>query len=427
LSRFGFSWMLGIDERILGYDGIILWDHAKGLCAGIWVMSKSWCTVMFYGGIIGLFGPSILAMLISISILDGVTIFIGYLIVKRWCGVCSAIIFSISLAFSPFFIHKIQFSSEHLYGFFFMMSLLMFTFAYESIFKQSKVRMFFYSVMAGCCMWFTTWSRGEGILLWIIVPAFMIVLCFIGKIRWRASWVMISTLYLMGTLGAFVGYTINVNTNGTQTVFCSNDNLWPRLFGAKFETNGEYNNDDVPLLWHRYLEDCSNAKSLPENYEVLTIEKFHGGQGNVPKEAVKYIKEEIALRWRNMNLWKKITFIKRKFSNDWLQEDCFVFQENEPLDIIKLGLVAVFPTFFSCSSFLFFLSVFRRKYEPYLLSWCVLLCIIGNIGLLTLAESSSRYGWLLYQIWGIYGAVFVGSIILGRDATRLNSCGSPNA
>ncbi|MEG2465336.1 MAG: hypothetical protein RSB14_04870, partial [Kiritimatiellia bacterium] len=195
----------------------------------------------------------------------------------------------------------------------------------------------------------------------------------------------------------------------------------------KYETSGGYNNDDTSLLWHRYLEDCSNAKSLPENYEVLTIEKFHGGQGNVSKEAVKYIKEEIALRWRNMTLQQKITLIARKFKTVWWEGRHALFAAGDPRNAPFRVITAIPSTFFVLGSFLFFLSVFYRRYDSHPLLWCILLLVIGNIGLLTLTESSSRYGWLLYQIWGIYGAVFVGSIILGRDATRLNSCGSPNA
>lgn len=402
LRIVGAIFLSAIDWPVYS-DYITAWKWANSFAEGLWPDSKSWTTVLFYGSLIKAFGPSELVAFVGTCCLKVVCFLVAFYTARCWVGTIGALIWSLTLSLSIVdIIQTSGIATEHTY----MLGLLL------SVFFLTKIygccgwgKTTFYSVAFGVAAWFTLWSRGEGVLLWILAPGLILMAAIGRQLQWRKAAVFLFVSCVVAVIGAKVAFTVNEAANGTRTIFCSSDNLWPRLFGANLATQGRFNLSDYSLIRERFRAEHP-GEVVPAGVSC-------------PEPIVPYIKQEIAARWHDMTTTEMFGLLCSKAQCVWLSSN--PARDSKSGTWIGFGerlLADALPTLlFVCTVLFFVVALLRGGAVPHPLTWAPILFVAGNAAILMLSEALSRYSFSAHLLLGLYAGGVV-AIVTGTLPIR---------
>ena len=247
----------------------------------------------------------------------------------------------------------------------------------------------------GC--WLATWSRGEGVLLWMVLPAWL----FLGfgrlKRNWSKGMLVVAMMAIVFAGGAWKANNVNLEQHQVGGIFCSNDNYWPRLMGCNLATRGHFNLEDVKLIENR-------AKAIdPDCGDPVSETLF-----------VPLVKEEVSKRWKAMSFRQAVGLMVDKTLNSWCVDIPAYGGTNPSARVVSSLITYVLPGLNLLFGWLWFGGLFRRwlageDLQETWLPLAVPLFVGLQFGLLLVAESMWRYGYLFHVFWGMFGALGLSS------------------
>ena len=370
-----------------------LWSDSQMFAGGVFPQTKSWCTAIFFGTLALLSDNNLFVATCGTIALHLSTAVILYFIGKRlfdaFCGVILAAFFLLS----PFLtLHVVNIATEHTYMFFLSAALLL---SLESIkrYGRSASKDMMRTLALGCLLWCVVWSRGEGIIAWAVVPTWLVMNILVKYRKWRSVLWATLPLLLVFALGAFCALKVNMAMGQGPTVFCSNDNYWPRLFGANYEHGG------------RFFREAKSLIVDQMRSEGYVIENDSFAIGCSP-EAIPYIRRQTASWWAEMSFMQKVRHVLTKQWTVWNTSIMPISGRNRCAGLIDALMNHLLPSLMALGSLLYFIYLFRNHNRIELQSITVLtlpLCLlVCNICILAVAEASGRYSTLFHLLWGVY-------------------------
>ena len=377
-----------------GGDWPYLWQNAMRVADGVWCASKSWTTSLLYGGLIRVVGPSFVAACVLNWALNFLC---GLLLMKlacKWFGrIAGVVACALYFCHPGMALHSLNVATEHLYGVMVVLSLLGIDWMCHA--KKSGAMMI-RTLVVGSLIWLCVWTRGEGLLLFGVATVATIIIVGFCERRWRTVLGFALGMCFLWLSGSHFAMRINEKGDGARTILCSNDNLWPRLFGAGVEHGGMFNSEDKILIESLYRLDHPDSPLHP------------GTEALVP-----YIKAETVRRWKEMSLSAAICHIWRKQLTDW-NWDAAAGHPIMVERIMSKVLIVPFSTVLAGGGLLLWLmyAIGLLRGEE---KWCsrpfcccmVPALILGNVVVLSIAECAPRYSYLFPLLFPILtGGVF---------------------
>ena len=389
-------WKPGVinqDIPLKGFDYALLWKQAGILADGGFVENKSWMTVLFYGLGRLIMGDSLYGAYVWTNLLWFGTCLLMFFTVRRTMGRAQGVLSFGFLFLSPTIIaHSGEIATEHCYSFFVVATFCVLSYALPL--RGNFLRTSLYAGMLGCLSWLALWSRAEGILLWVAIPVLLTIDCIHVRGHGKQHMCFGLVFTVVFVFGASIAMAVNSRLSEDRTIFCSNDNYWPRLFGSSIESGGGINSKDIWLIWHNYLADHPDCDwTLDCDGYPLKM------QGKCPAEVIPYMHKEILYRWSKMSFRELIKFVVKKENNDWSREP--VIYGANGSEIHNCGAL------FYGATFLCAIIFFLRGRIGSTVAMFPILLVAGNMVILGITESSSRYGWLSLLLWGGYVAAGV--------------------
>lgn len=363
-------------------DSYVIVAQARQLAAGQMPETKSWGTILFYGGLLKLFGNSIRILVAATILIDLVTSVGVYFATKKWFGAVAGVVSAAFVGWSPTIsYYSFQLLTEHLYFFFIVVAIVLMQQVNDCGRRIFPIIIASISVL----IWMATWTRSEGIVLW---GALLMPVCakLIFQKQYLRTLTGVSLAALLFGLGA--AFAISVHRGIDQGVFSSNDSWWPRLHGACRENHGRFGGGRAEV-----------ARKFEIRYPGR---EFHYELGVCPKEVVPIIREEIARRWKSMTTRELVAFILEKEIWDWggsrvsfcansFEKKCFAYFANHTMSILV-----------SILTLLCFLKFLRGGCDIEMLA--PLLIVAGIAVVLAITESLPRYGMIMEVLFPIYAA-----------------------
>lgn len=373
-------------------DYLVLWEKAKEFAGGTFPISKSWVTVLAYGGVAKLAGPSLKIAFVASSVLNLLAVVFAFLTIRIWFGKFAGIVAASLMWLSPYLIsHCANVATEHCYALF--VWLCLYLFAKASASKHFRGRLV-YGCAAGASAWLATWSRGEGVLLLPVVLGWLVVKEACVRNSLKRSLIVAGAFSVVFALGATFALKVNSTMSGAKTFFCSNDNVWPRLFGSNFEHRGQINGDDIEMICKRLGCD----------------ESALGDRAS--QQVTDYVEDEIRQRWRRMGMVKSSRLVVIKEWTDWCHDVVpFRAESMGGRCLAKLLSIPV-PGLISVLAFSFFVVLMMEWLRGVDMSnvWDslgIVGFVFGNVVILSLTEAQPRYGYLFCICWPAFaGAGF---------------------
>lgn len=389
------------------HDYRILWDSANRFAAGEWSVSKSWVTVVFYGILIKCFGPSFVVAFVATMVVKVSSFACVYFISRRWIGRLGALIWVLFLSIClTDIMYSTGIATEHLFVVMVFLAMGCLGLAYGS---KRLAGVTGWGTLFGVLVWLAVWSRGEGALLWFVGGGLFVWLAMAKYCTWRKTFVFLIPVFVLMVGGAMLSLEVNMRTSGAKTIFCSDDNLWPRLFGANRTTGGQYSATDKNLIWARYVADHPGVTA--DGYAFGSPRQL---AAKCPPEVVPYVKAEITKRWQDMGMRDILVLWWVKARTVWTGDIAPSHPSKSVQCVSKL--LAAFPSaLMACAALLFFVWCLTRKSVcVYPLVWFSLVFLIGTVALLCLTEASSRYGYIMYMLLPCYVGAFA-NIVFGSS------------
>lgn len=382
-------------------DYIGLWEKAQMCAAGVFPVSKSWMTILAYGGVVKVFGESLKMAFVASSLLNLITALLVFLTVRKWFGRVAGVISAALMFLSPYLIfHSANVATEHCYGLFVWLFLYLISYVIES---KSRLGQFVSCAGAAGIAWLATWSRAEGVLLFPVAASCLVLGVTFRRFSWKRCLGFASVLVAVFAVGAAVALHVNATMSGARTFFCSNDNVWPRLFGANLEHHGRINSDDVQMVCRKFKcdEECLASRTS--------------------QEMTDYIKAEICHRWKRMGLANAARLIVEKEYGDWCVDLVPFWGKSLPGRLVASALAVPIPGLVSFFALLFFCGQAKKWLRGKdigkgLCSFGIVIFVLGNIVALAIVESQPRYGYLLCICWQVFAGAGISRMCGQEDA-----------
>jgi len=412
-----------------------LWDCAGKVVNGEIDLSKSWTTVLLWAGVRRFIGDGVLVRNIIAIGVQIVTCVFGFCFLSKWISRRSALLFVAFFFWSLFVvIHTPSVTAtEHLFVVFITLTLLISNLLYS---VKTPGFAFLSACFCGLVMWMTTWTRCEGLLLWLVVPVWHWL--FNKSMRkLRLAIPMLMGFMLVLVLGAATAIYVNRVLNDEATIFCSADNLWPRLFGSNLSSTGRVTHEDFMLIWNRYLKENPDSKLS----RTFCDQKAHYHRPfplvlhwKCPKEIRPYVREETRTRWLAMDMKTFLCHVFKKERLVWCEDylhwlyGVHLFQNSSPrlLFYCFQGASYILPSCIALAWFLCSLIVLLRVLtgrvnvaSPVLMP---VVFILIDVGALAIAESAQRYGYTYHLIGPMVVALLAD--LLSKESTKCPLSGS---
>lgn len=380
-------------EGGIGADWPYLWQTAANAAEGIRVVSKSWTVTALYAALIRIVGQNLQAACVLNLLLNFGT---GLLLARlggRWFGRGAGLVAGAMSFCLPYLaMHSLNVATEHLYGLLTVACLLCLDCIWTA---RSAGAVVVRSVLSGILMWLAVWTRGEGLLLVATGLSAAVLVEGICRARWGRCALVCAALIGVSAFCGLSAVRINERIDGSRTVFCSDDNLWPRLFGANVAQGGVINGDDYKLIYDAYAKDHPQATGTPST-----------------REAAPYIRRETARRWREMPFGTMVRHVLRKEWTDWNWDTMLMRKTSFWRTVVKVVTVP-FSALFACCGLAFWclcaLKLVRgESVSPSLMTVPILL--FGSVIVLAVAECAVRYAYLFPLLFPL----FVAGALAGR-------------
>lgn len=377
-------------------DGPQFWSWSQEAAAGTLPEVKSWTTVVLYATLIKFAGDGLEgAFVINFCIQFATALLLlkfGECVFGRFAGLFA---FATYLLSPTFVLLTFTTLSEHM--FYLFVALCMFALS-----KWRTVRSYTWAVFAAAFAWLATWSRGEGVIL-VAVAALCIAGDLSGRVGNRRSVAIALVAYLaVACLLGVGGYAFNKIAFGVRTVFCSEDNWWPRLHGANLKSHGRL--DSKMPIYEQYLADH------PGDPEGVMAKKK---PNYCPPEIVPYVRRETARRWGAMSFMTKVGFIMEKEHYVWAH--AFSGSGRDISSGLRGIVYEIAPVLVLMSAIQ---GLWRRRQTADFLGLVPLFVVMGMVAVLALYESNIRYGTMLLVLMPFYGMGCGREIATERTSTH---------
>ena len=364
-------------------DGAQFWKWAQEVAAGGLPEVKSWTTVTAYAVLVKIAGNHLFAAFALNFALQLMTGWLLFVFGKRVFGRTQGFFACAVYLLSPTFV-LLTFTtlSEHFFYLFMALGLC-------ALERWRSKGTWLWAASTAAFGWLATWSRGEGLLL--LVAAGGCIMCELlekicdGRVVASSLFAFIVTVCIIG-LG---GLVFNRVAFGVDTVFCSNDNWWPRLHGANLETHGRVTGKR--LIYEQYLADH------PGDPEGVVAKKK---PNYCPPELVPYIKREVSRRWSEMSLLTKIKFVVQKEHYEW--SHAFSGSGRDVIEGFRGAIYELIPVGVLLYAAWGLIWLFRKSYQVEWIVMVPLLILLGQVCVLVLYESNIRYGTMLPVLLPFY-------------------------
>ena len=389
-------------SQLQGSDARGFWEWATQMSQGSFPNTKSWVTTGVFALSIKMFGDNLVAAVLLNSILQFITAYLLYLFVRRHFGNKAALFSAFIFLLSPSIVF-LNFRVQTECPYFLLLAATLLTLS-----EWIRNRRICAIALLPLEIWLTIWTRGEGLLLFALVPMCLIVDAATANRRVKSG--ALATAYLacaLVVLGLF-GVFLNSRYHGTRTPFCSNDSYWPRLYGSNVLSQGRVSGpktappgvklvNDKTLIYERYRKDHLGDPDKG----VLPRREME-----CPAPLVPYIREEIARRWAALTFWEKVKFVLVKERLPWRHP--LVRSGQIPCKIkTKLRNYDILPTISLLACLVGMVVYFRRETKnaatgETMLRLVPLLYVFGIFCMIAIAESNIRYGVIALVMLPVY-------------------------
>jgi hypothetical protein len=373
------------------HDYIQLWNASMRWGAEHFWLTKSWVTVWYYGTMNKLFGADLHVAYWCTALLYVLSAFVAYRLIAKRAGKLAGILAAFAVYAGPALVrHSANIATEHTFVLAVLGTLLL---ADRCLEARRAVTAVVWAICAGAGCWLATWSRGEGVLLWMVLPVWLFLGHGLQDRRWKRGALVLAVMAAVFTGGAWKANRVNVAQHGVGGFFCSNDNYWPRLMGCNLSTRGTFNREDIALIGAR-------AKAIdPQCGDPVPEALF-----------VPLIKEEVVRRWKAMSFRQAAGLMMDKTLNSWCVDIPAYGGTKKSTQLISCMVTYVLPGLNLWFAWIWFGGLLRRWLAGDGLpkEWLLLVVplFVGmQFGLLLVAESMWRYGYLFHVFWGIFGAM----------------------
>ena len=404
ISRIGYAASLpgnGL-RRIQGSDARAFWEWALQMSQGGFPNAKSWVATGVFALSIKMFGDNLVAAVLLNALFQFITAYLLYLFAQRHFGNKAALFSAFIFLLSPSIVF-LNFRTQTECPYFLLLAATLLTLS-----EWIRNRNICAIALLPLEIWLTVWTRGEGLLLFALVPMCLLVDAATSNRRVKSG--ALATAYLACTLVALglVGVFLNSRYHGTRTPFCSNDSYWPRLYGSNVLSQGRVSGpktappgiklvNDKTLIYERYRKDHLGDPDKG----VIPRRRME-----CPAPLVPYIRKEIARRWAAMSLLEKVKFVLVKERLPWRHP--LVRSGQTPCKIkATLRIYDILPSI-SLLACLIGLSVyFLREMKSdangeTMLRLVPLLYVFGIFCMIAIAESNIRYGVIALVMLPVY-------------------------
>ncbi|MBR4189298.1 MAG: glycosyltransferase [Kiritimatiellae bacterium] len=372
------------------------WEH-------FW-LTKSWVTVWYYGAMNKLFGADLHIAYWCTALLYALSAVVAYGLVAKRAGKLAGILSAFAVYAGPALVrHSANIATEHTFVLAVLGTLWL---ADRCLDARRAVAAAAWGVCAGVGCWLATWSRGEGVLLWMLLPVWLFCGHRVRSRNWRNGALVAGAMAAVFAGGAWKANQVNLAQHQMGGIFCSNDNYWPRLMGCNLATRGHFNYEDVELISER-------AKAInPQCAQPVPETLF-----------VPLIKEEVSRRWKAMSFRQAVGLMADKTLNSWCVDIPAYGGSKRIMRMAALPITYVLPGLYLLFAWVWFGKLLRRWLAGAALQeeWLLLsmpLFVGLQFGLLLVAESMWRYGYLFHVFWGLFGAMGVSEICKRRGVHR---------
>ena len=390
-------------QRIQKGDATYFWNYAQEMASGSFPDVKSWTAVFSQAVSIKLFGDSVVPVFCLNSVLQVCTAAALFAFAKKNLSLGAAMFVAAVSLLSPSIVRlNCATMSESLYYLFLALSLL-------AVSVWIRDRRFPALLAMPLLIWLTIWTRGEGVLLLLIVPTCLLIDCLrVGREnRTRSAWAL-GALCILLVGFASLGYAINVRYHGTHTPMCSYDSWWPRLYGSNVASKGRV---PGPKTSPKGMKLLSDKTIMLERYRKDHAGDPDGGKIELkpmhcPTELIPYIKAEISRRWAALSFWEKVRFVMVK---EWLPWNNPYTGRGEVPDqrmgrILVSDILTTLAILLCCIGLIErIIGVMRERSSGDALLQCIpLLYLFGIVCTMAVAESCIRHGTIALLICPLY-------------------------
>lgn len=398
-------------------DCPVIWNQAKAMATGNFPEYKSWITPGVYAVTIKMFGESLLAAAVFNVACQMMTALAIYAFARITFQRASAGVAAVAGFFlSPFFAYfAFKIYTEHLH-----FLLVGTTFLLLRIWHINKS--FWISLLIPLVSVVALYNRSDaGILLFALVPILYVCDTLLCRKDFRHAAIALGTFAAVGCCGLFIGWKINERYHGTNSVLCSHDGWWPRLFGANVATAGRCVFVQVDSKGKKILKSAGDKKVILERYREVTGLTPLMRRQTCPEELIPYIREEISRRWKAMSLLQIVKFVLLKERHVFAQVDrldasCGARQEHAVVWAIA-SAVADLIRILCCVSVLIYImrkiprACNAKPNDEYtatvLFNLSPVLYCVGIVFMVAIAESNGRYG----LIWTVFMSIYSFAIV----------------
>ena len=381
-------------------DARVFVEMASSMVNGAFPDTKSWMTTFIHSLVLHVASASPFAGIAIVNFLFQIaTAILLFKIGRRISGTISGIFAFTVYLLSPSLILLMFRAIAESYYFLFLAFSFFVVLEYFNSYKAVWLTLIPVST------WLVIWTRGEGVILLATIPLLFVVNVIFARTisHKRAVWHLVFVAVSLSVF-ACAGRYVNLRFHGTHTMFCSNDNWWPRLFGSNVASKGRCTNKWAFGKGVSFTSD-----------KALIVSRFAAEQGHdikvsgmhCPEELIPYIQTEISNRWKSMSLIEKIKFMSRKlrftFANPFWgsgQSEIGPFRKKLLYDSIFIP-VLLFAIARFCVGTLrpCCMANHSASFRAGLLPLAYLL---GVTSIIAIAEANIRYGVILLVILPLY-------------------------
>ncbi len=382
-----------------------LWHEAVLFSQGIMPPTKSWTSIWMYGTVFRAFGNSIWMAYFLSTVLLAFGSWCGYAMIARHGMRIGAVVFAFLFFNSPVMVmHSWCVATEQIFTVFMLLALLI---ALTINMTRKVWHLVLLCVFLGAVMWTALWARGEGILLWLVLP-----LVIVGRAIVKRSWMRVVLIVVPLAIVACLGYVfandLNQRLYGTDGVIPGNTREWNKLFGANVEHGGGYCRGDVEKMVEEYRQlhpECDWDLTEPLDGKGFSMGVGLQTGAVMPKELIPLAKRETVRRWQTMSFAEMMRLIFAK-ERRWAQD----YRAGASGGWLKDHLQASWQGMFSgvmclLAIWLFSRGLVRCEYSVRWLCVVCLLLVMGNMAIHVLTEAGERHAWMQYVLFPVFAAV----------------------
>lgn len=384
LLRLGMFWVVK-DSLSAPYDsdaGAFL-QKVESLTVGIWPANKSWMTVLVYAGWGKLFSTSYLSLSICGNILQVITIILAFVIGRKLFGPVGGVIIEGYVAFDLMSI--VLSNAIYLENVYYMIVLMMVFVTSKMDATSSLLKSLILAILSAIFAWCMIWTRSDGIVFLIALLLLYVFKSFCRKGDY--SFLKLCVLGITSLSLAFFSFFVNIKTDDSKTIFCSNDNYIPRVMGVNYRSKGSWDSRVIKELDQRYIADNPEKR---EQIERNTIKQPYPYMN----ELVPYCKEMIHESTNSLTLWQWIELI-------WIKE-ITIFWGNLSITpnsrIITYALSMYRNSIITLLCLPIVFTLWQKTREVQFVNYLFAITAAGIMLLYVLGEVSPRYGQLLFLL-----------------------------